>query len=265
MNICEQVEIAIYSDMVLTDEQKNHIENCPECKALLSQVESMKNDLHSSSITGIEEGTVTKKVMDEIRKQKLSSPAPKFRITHHLGTAAAVAIILVATLIIKNPADTSSNESISYDKAVSDEVRFSQKAYFGTSTYNNAETEEAAIDAENGAPILMMAKAAPKADEPAQNKMMRAKTASFDSDDNIQVLNDSIEEAQPEAYLYSAGGGGASANIFSMEEFGGDLLSNIEIANKIIFERFGIENYFSEDDFSSNEDFLAAVSVFTHP
>ena len=62
MNICEQVEIAIYSDMVLTDEQKNHIESCPECKALLSQISAMKNDLGSLGVPGIEKGIVTKKI-----------------------------------------------------------------------------------------------------------------------------------------------------------------------------------------------------------
>lgn len=108
--LCEEIEIAIYSDTELTEEQKNHIENCESCKALLSQISQMKNDLGTVSVPGIAEGQIAKAVMDNIKQQKTSVAFPKFKITHHLGTAVAVAIILVAALIIKNPAEVDDDE-----------------------------------------------------------------------------------------------------------------------------------------------------------
>ncbi|MBE6682310.1 MAG: hypothetical protein E7600_08505 [Ruminococcaceae bacterium] len=105
-NICEEIEIAIYSDSELTEEQKNHIENCESCKALLSQVSEMKSQLGTLTVPGIAEGSVADSVMNEVKNQRMAAAVPKFRWTHHLGTAAAIVIVLVAALILKNPSDT---------------------------------------------------------------------------------------------------------------------------------------------------------------
>ena len=105
-NFCEQVEIAIYSDTELSQEQKNHIENCESCRALLSQINSIKKELGVLEYSGISEGKIADAVMSEIRDRKLSAAFPKFKITHHLGTAAAIVIILAAALMIKNPSET---------------------------------------------------------------------------------------------------------------------------------------------------------------
>lgn len=128
-NLCEEIQIAILSDDELSDIQKEHIENCEECRALLSQVAKMKNDLGSIAVPGIEEGQITKAVMEKIKKEKTSVPFPKFKITHHIGTAAAVAIILVAALIIKNPSEMDKNSvedntkaPISFDEAQNNHV-----------------------------------------------------------------------------------------------------------------------------------------------
>lgn len=128
-NICEEIQIAILSDDELSDIQKEHIENCEECRALLSQVTQMKNDLGSIALPGIEEGRITKAVMETIKKEKTSVPFPKFKFTHHLGTAAAIAIILIAALMIKNPSEMDKNSvedntkaPVSFDEAQNNHV-----------------------------------------------------------------------------------------------------------------------------------------------
>ncbi|MBO4950158.1 MAG: hypothetical protein J6E38_03970 [Clostridia bacterium] len=144
-NICEEIEIAIYSDAELSDEQKNHIENCESCKALLSQVMKMKKDLEGLSVPGLREGDVANAVMAEIAKQKTAVPFPKFRITHHIGTAAAVAVILVAALIIGNPSETdnfSKNDSDGTNTVVFDAPKTNQIIRGVTSDTNDEETVE---------------------------------------------------------------------------------------------------------------------------
>lgn len=144
-NICEEIEIAIYSDAELSDEQKNHIENCESCKALLSQVMKMKKDLEGLSVPGLREGDVANAVMSEIAKQKTAVPFPKFRITHHIGTAAAVAVILVAALIIGNPSETdnfSKNDSDGTNTVVFDAPKTNQIIRGVTSDTNDEETVE---------------------------------------------------------------------------------------------------------------------------
>lgn len=116
-NICEKIAIAILSDEELSAEYKEHIENCRECQELLSQAKKMKKELSSLSVPGLEEGQITMSVMESIKKEKTSIPFPKFKITHHLGTAAAVAIILVAALMIKNPSEMDVSQNDNAEKA----------------------------------------------------------------------------------------------------------------------------------------------------
>ena len=160
--ICEEIEIAIYSDAVLTKEQENHIQNCESCRALLSQIKCIKEDLSSTDLLGLEQGKITLAVMDSIKKQKTSLSFPKFRITHHLGTVAAVIIILVAALMIKNPADdkTLSPETATDDKAVvfdsgNDHVLNGIAGGGGASSYDGSDNVNGALadsnaEAENG-------------------------------------------------------------------------------------------------------------------
>ena len=149
-NLCEEIEIAIYSDTELTEEQKKHIENCESCKALLSQVSQMKNDLGALSVPGIVEGSIVKSVMDSIKAQKTSRALPRFRITHHLGTAAAVVIILAAALIIKNPADITDEKSLSYDN-ISSETQQVEEENTNMHTLSVPHDDTAVVAEENSA------------------------------------------------------------------------------------------------------------------
>lgn len=155
-NLCEETEIAIFSDAELSAEQKNHIENCESCRALLSQINDLKKDLGELDMCGIEEGKIAHAVMSEIRDRKVSASMPKFKITHHLGTAAAVVIILVAALMIKNPSETdnfskSNDENASgivYDDAA-EKINYHVLSNIADTYYEN---DEAATVAGAGAP-----------------------------------------------------------------------------------------------------------------
>lgn len=149
-NICEEIEIALYSDAKLTDEQKNHIERCENCRALLSQITKMKSDLGAISVPGVEDGQITKAVMERIAKEKASVSFPKFQLTHHLGTAAAVVIILVAVLIMRNPSEPDF-ENESGENAVTFSAPDENSHVLGAPVINNDSENDTAVSTEEAA------------------------------------------------------------------------------------------------------------------
>lgn len=301
-NICEEIEIAIYSGTELTDEQKNHIENCEECRALLTQMTQLGNDLNALAVPGIREGEIADRVMENIKQQKLSKPFPKFKVTHHLGTAAAVAVILVAALIIKNPAETDSNKLSANDfDGAGIIVSSPEDAVFGTAYNDNGDEAEndGADDIVEEAPVMLKS-TRPNTEAAAQNEeetseepmiMFKATMPENSADDMEDASSESVvaensdavlfadkNDKQTENYNYSIDyntdgypygrGGGSSVQeikIFAMDDFGSDLYENIEIANRIFFEISGISDYFKAEDFESNEEFLAFLEDFTFP
>ena len=248
LDICKKTEISILSDTKLTDEQMQHIDNCESCKALLSQINSMKNDLHKFSVPGIKKGQIADSVMASIKQQKTSVPFPKFKVTHHLGTAAAVAIILVATLVISKP--------------------FTNPVSSGNSTSQKTVTNEAAPESE----VHMLSKGlAPDTDEGQVQGLYFASPKNFNSDeyDSVefttdsasaggqtpQALNDVLERVQDHGFAQAES---KESVFFSGIEFGSNLEENIELANAYIFETKGIPDYFNSADYNSNQEFLAA-------
>lgn len=193
-NFCEEVEIALLSDEKLTDEQIKHIESCESCRALLSQYESMKNDLsalYSESFTG---GRIASSVMEEIKKEKTAIPFPSFRITHHIGTAAAVAIILVAALMIKNPShDTLVTDN---ENSKENEIVFEQKKtnHVLSSGYDNA-ANNAAFDAasplaeeEGITEYSVNSVLYDEAADAVEEEILEAETSDDGTDENAPVL-----------------------------------------------------------------------------
>ncbi len=105
-SICEKIQIAILSDEVLSDEQIKHIETCPECSALLSQVKEMTGDLSCFAVPDIEDGEIADRVMEKIGgKKQIPFPAP--RLTRHLGTVASLLIICAMVLALRGNIPTS--------------------------------------------------------------------------------------------------------------------------------------------------------------
>lgn len=179
-NICEEIEIAVYSDSELTEEQKNHIENCESCKALLSQVSEMKSQFGTLAVPGIAQGSVADSVMNEIKNQRMAAAAPKFRWTHHLGTAAAIVIVLVAALILKNPSSTKPEE----EKPAVDNSNSGIDQQFNDHEFKPAYTAEESQD---------------ESDEIADEiiGMARAKTTGRNSEDYVPDKSPIPLEASP--------------------------------------------------------------------
>lgn len=91
--LCEQSRLAISSGEPLTDAQKKHIESCPECRTFQAEFEKLTSDLASLSVPGISDGQITDAVMSKIRSEK-KLRFPKFKIQNHIGTAAALLIVI---------------------------------------------------------------------------------------------------------------------------------------------------------------------------
>ncbi len=104
-NFCEKTQIAIMSDEELSEEQLSHIENCPECHALLSQIKEMKSSLSDFTVPGIRKGQVADRVMKKIGEKK-SIPFPSIKLTRHIGTAASLIIICVIAFALRDNVPT---------------------------------------------------------------------------------------------------------------------------------------------------------------
>lgn len=272
-NMCEEIQIAVLSENELSDEQKKHIENCEECRTLLSQVQTMKDDLGSLSVPGIEKGQIADRVMETIKKQKLSSALPKFRIIHHLGTAAAVAVILVAALIIKNPTDTAKTDISYNDTSAKREISYAE---FGVTT---DETEES-LEIEEAIPELSDTDASDDSLErvgqenaPVMMKSMRPKTQTQEENSdgvtydtyNAPIQQEGVTDAQAEesaeqesekvklSYSYTAGSGGGSSQPSLFADTGeGWRIALPALPDGMVSAFDGIEFLFGEENFDYN-------------
>lgn len=120
---CENLQISVLSDEELTDELKRHLESCGECRAFLQQNSQIKDELSGLCVPGLKDGEIADRVMKEIRTSK-SISFPRVRLSHHIGTAAALVIVialfaankgydLTSMISSKNGADNSGNVSVS--------------------------------------------------------------------------------------------------------------------------------------------------------
>lgn len=109
-DICEKIEISVFSGDELTQKMKAHVMECDRCRSFLEQNEKLCQDLKQLNVTGVEDGKIADGVMAKIRAERLSK-SRKFNFTHHLGTAAALVIICVAALYVKN-VEPAENEGV---------------------------------------------------------------------------------------------------------------------------------------------------------
>ncbi len=120
---CENLQISVLSDEELTDELKRHLESCGKCRAFLQQNSQIKDELSGLCVPGLKDGEIADRVMKEIRTSK-SISFPRVRLSHHIGTAAALVIVialfaankgydLTNMIFSKNGANNSGNVSVS--------------------------------------------------------------------------------------------------------------------------------------------------------
>ncbi|MBR2020900.1 MAG: hypothetical protein IJ939_00555 [Clostridia bacterium] len=298
-SFCEEIEIAIYSDTELSDEQKCHIETCESCRALLSQINSMKNDLHSQNFVGIKDGEIANAVMSEIKDIKLASSKPRFKLTHHLGTAAAVVIILVAALMIKNPSDTNGFDKNESDKGavVYGDVEIKHHVLSGVSDATaesiTADTADAAASDDGVAEYRVMMKAAgtQSTEAPEEDAVEICDEEStevfFDATDSPMLMFAADEEVAESATQEAAPEAEEAVNdaakvmlkaspkreryIFEGIEFleGDENFSyNISLANERLYELYGEGYVLSEEKLKKlgvdNQKFLELAPTVTN-
>lgn len=116
-DICLKTQKAILSDNEPNAEQERHIKQCKTCRELLSQTASLKNDLKGFEFCKVDELGISDAVIEKIKaEQKSSAKIPKFKLTHHLGSAAAIVIILATALILKNPTTPKSDTNVAFSE-----------------------------------------------------------------------------------------------------------------------------------------------------
>ena len=256
-NICEEIQIAILSDEALTDDQLKHIENCKECKALLSQTETMKNDLGALNIPGIEDGQITDAVIKKIKSEKLSAPIPKFRLTHHLGTAAALAIILSAALMIKNPSvDTAQKAVVDNTEALVEEQAEEQEIHhihaYGEEDYSDEafETESTETTPNSEVPVE------PDVEEAEEITEEIIREASQDE----QTQGSKADESESES-RQSEGTPETSAENSDNQNSNIDVPSANETVEDAVWDNYGFDSY--ENDVYDGYDTDSVVTEET--
>ena len=100
-NLCNLVQQAIFSDEILSEEYKNHINQCPCCKKLLSQKEIMICDLSKFALQKNPNDDFVKKVMTQIENSKQkNNNGVYFKLTRYASVAAAVVVVCVSALVM---------------------------------------------------------------------------------------------------------------------------------------------------------------------
>ncbi len=159
---CESIKEKILLCEQLTDAEKEHIAQCEECRALALQTEKMLSELSEMSVPGIEDGVIAERVMKEVRKTK-SASFPKFKISNHIGTAAAL-VIVVALFVSGRFTDTKVSldmaNNTESDAVTSPEINAQFHAYTTGADNSDAISDEVS-------------------DEPAQTEEKRIKMTAF--------------------------------------------------------------------------------------
>lgn len=109
---CEKLQKKILLCDKLSQTEKEHIAQCESCRALSLQMEKMLGDLSKMSVPGLKDGSITDKVMTEIKRTK-SASFPRFKITNHIGTVAALVIVFAIFAFNKF-----TNTNVTFDSAL---------------------------------------------------------------------------------------------------------------------------------------------------
>jgi hypothetical protein len=151
-DMCEKIEICVFSGDELTEEMKAHVNECDHCRSFLEQNEKLCEDLKNLNVTGIEEGKIADGVMAKINSLRTSG-SKRFNFTHHMGTAAALVIICAVALYVKNVQPTDVDKPIEISESTIENENVNEtKILTGTSflAVNDDETS----DAESGVEAL---------------------------------------------------------------------------------------------------------------
>lgn len=148
--LCESFEECVLSEKELSERLKEHAETCENCRKFLEQYKILDEDLKNFSVEGVDYEKISSSVIHKIRNEKKKSV--KFHFSHHVGTAAAVVIILAAALIYgKNPGLPEDNKAV-YDVAVTEnDAREKNELFSDTQIFSGSKMSKTNEDAEDDA------------------------------------------------------------------------------------------------------------------
>ena len=138
-DMCEKIEICVFSGDELTEEMKAHVNECDHCRSFLEQNEKLCEDLKNLNVTGIEEGKIADGVMAKINSLRTSG--------------SALVIICAVALYVKNVQPTDVDKPIEISESTIENENVNEtKILTGTSflAVNDDETS----DAESGVEAL---------------------------------------------------------------------------------------------------------------
>ncbi len=195
---CESIKEKILLCEKLTDAEKEHIAQCEECRALALQTEKMLSELSEMSVPGIENGMITDRVMKEVRKTKTAS-FPKFKISNHIGTVAAL-VIVVALFASGRFSDTNRSLDIANSAGKADTApEISTEFHAYTESDNSDEvSDEPTQTEEKRMKITATPGAREISDEEAEFETPNAveSGSEYDSANDVMMFSSNLDSAQ---------------------------------------------------------------------
>lgn len=236
---CESIKEKILLCEELTDAEKEHIANCEECRAASLQTEKMINDLAKMYVPDIKDGELADRVMNEIRDSKIFH-FPKFKLSNHIGTAAALVIVVAMFAAVKLSDNARLDANNASDMSDSGKFVMLTDSYDGASESAEDETvpevnaKFMALDAVKETTSDDSDVVQNSAVEEKSQKLKFALRATSDEEQKFEDTNavetdssDSLEEDVPQMSLYATnspsmagGAGGSGGGASAVKDFG---------------------------------------------
>lgn len=149
--LCDKVRYAVSFEEELTEEMREHIKNCDECRAYFEQTEKMAAELSAMNVASLTKNgmSVADSVMSEIKKQAvftMGKPVKKAAFIRHAGLIAACLVLVVMAIPVIKGMYGAKSEDAAY------EYEYMQN---GAALYDIADEES--LPEEDAGEVKMMA------------------------------------------------------------------------------------------------------------
>lgn len=210
-SMCDKVRYAVSFGEEMTEEMREHMENCEECRAYFEQTEKMAAELSAMNVASLTKNgmSVADSVMSEIKKQAIftmEKPIKKAAFVRHAGLIAACLVLVVMAIPVIKGMYGAKSEDAAY------EYEYMQN---GAALYDIAD-EESLPEEDAGEVKLMAAKSYNDADnyEAVTELEEKAKDVLYDAFDGAtgateaaqmpETQNSTVYRADPsDIYAYS--------------------------------------------------------------
>ncbi len=174
-SMCDKVRYAVSFGEEMTEEMREHMENCEECRAYFEQTEKMAAELSAMNVASLTKNgmSVADSVMSEIKKQAvftMGKSVKKAAFVRHAGLIAACLVLVVMAIpVIKGMYGAKSedaayeyehmqNSAALYDVADEEslpEEDAGETKLMAAKSYNDADNYEAVTESEEKAKDLL--------------------------------------------------------------------------------------------------------------